>query len=49
MSCRTQQEIAEAVQLPERTVYAKIADFCKNGSSADSTLFRNPTPELYSL
>lgn len=41
MECRTQKEIAEALNLPPKTVSNKIAEFGQNGSDADLAIFRN--------
>jgi DNA modification methylase len=40
LSCHTQEEIAEIVNLPRQTVTDKIADFAEDGKVADIGIFR---------
>lgn len=47
MRCHTQQEIADVVGEPIRTVNSKIALFGKNGQVSDFANFRNFEPEVY--
>lgn len=49
MACHTQQEIANAVDLPQQTVADKIADITDSSKYADSGNFRNFSPELYTI
>lgn len=49
LRCHTQEYIAEAVGCSQKTAANKIADFSKSGNFADSTIFRDFSPELYTV
>ena len=49
MSCHTQQDIAESVEMSQPAVAAEIAKIIKKISKNDSDIFRNFAPEVYSL
>ena len=47
MQCEAQEAIAEAVNIPQRTVSDKIADFSENDQLTDFAIFRDFRPEIY--
>lgn len=50
MRCETQEAIAEAVGLEDRSLVSRwVADFVKSDESADSHIFRDFAPEVYAL
>ena len=49
LRCHTQQEIADVVGMAIGAVNEKIAEFFESGQMSDSAIFRDFTPELYSV
>ena len=49
MRCETQDVIAEAVGEPQQTIADQIVKFTENGNSADSGIFHNFDPKIYSV
>ncbi len=49
LSCHTQEAIGEMVGIDRTIVGDRIAEFVENGDSVDSHIFRNFSPELYSV
>jgi hypothetical protein len=45
----TQEEIAAAVDMPQQTVADRIDEFTENGRAAESGIFDNFSPELYTI
>lgn len=49
LACRTHEEISKAVNLDRTTVTKQIAEFVKNGGSAENHFSGNFEPQLYSI
>lgn len=49
MACHTQQEIADEIGVDVATVNRKITDFLQNNQMDELQIFRNFSPELYTL
>lgn len=49
MRCETQERIAEQVGVPQQTVADWIANFTEIDTEADSGIFRDFEPELYTV